>query len=954
MNRFNLTFSGETLPGEDPAAVRKRFARLFAIDDPARLERFFSGETVTLRRNLDRKAAAECFQDMQRIGAVAQLVKTSAKEAADLLLGPAQSDAPAPEAADPAPGAKQTTKRRNRKKPAATPASAPSREPAITAKSEKRGRSAARKRKPANAATASTAGSPAAKASNRSSPEAKKRESPQDKPLTDESSTQAASARKAAQHAERAARQRARREAQAQARREAKEQAKCEAREQARRDAEAKAQREAQEKARRQAEEQAHRAAREQARRDAEAQAQREAQEKARREAEERAQLEAREQARREAEARSQKDAQRQDAERAAREQILHAARLEAQRPPQDEADAGATRSTSRSPGRGKVRTRLDIPLRDTAKGSARHRTPARKRQPGEPNVYALRPFRNALAVRERAPRALQRSRVALLLGTGALTLLIVLTALRHGISAPYQPPAAQAIASDSSGGLTILSDNALLRHDRSGTASNEVRAQALGLRQLAPPLLFTDTTTLLISGSTLSPSEPGGDNGDTLALLRCRLEGPRCEPLSPGVRMGPVNAVAFNPVDGSVFTASASTGLLTRWTPDGEARASAELRMPVSPVIRLHSGLLLMNSPSAPAISVYRYDDAAFGSQLDEVLLLPTGLDPQTLRVGDFVRNAGSWWVVLYDTTTNGAGVYRFGDEWQYLGQAEMEEARWPLQLTAWGEKLLVNDGRGAGVARFNSEGAAEVPFVSSLLQHNIAQGERANRLSALGWRAGLTLCALLVVFGLTIAYLERLRERVYRVSRARGAEPVDEHIDALDWVAPASGREKVLRSRAVSLAVLTLAAALMAVGQGASAWQLATLLTALAGPAIGLAMISRQPIGHIGTLEKQLLLVDHDGLYHLGADSRIQYRGAFLLMDDVIVFRGNALLPAFSQPELAAHVTPLLRGGVKVDRTTTLIKLLQARHPLAVAAGVCALTSAASLLMLALASSV
>ncbi|MCB1844136.1 MAG: hypothetical protein KDI09_14325, partial [Halioglobus sp.] len=742
MNRFNLTFSGETLPGEDPAAVRKRFARLYAIDDPARLERFFSGETVTLRRNLDRKAAAECFQDMQRIGAVAQLVKTSAKEAADLLLGPAQSDAPAPEAADPAPGAKQTTKRRNRKKPAATPASAPSREPAITAKSEKRGRSAARKRKPANAATASTAGSPAAKASTRSSPEAKKRESPQDKPLTDESSTQAASARKAAQHAERAARQRARREAQAQARREAKEQAKCEAREQARRDAEA--------------------------------QAQREAQEKARREAEERAQLEAREQARREAEARSQKDAQRQDAERAAREQILHAARLEAQRPPQDEADAGATRSTSRSPGRGKVRTRLDIPLRDTAKGSARHRTPARKRQPGEPNVYALRPFRNALAVRERAPRALQRSRVALLLGTGALTLLIVLTALRHGISAPYQPPAAQAIASDSSGGLTILSDNALLRHDRSGTASNEVRAQALGLRQLAPPLLFTDTTTLLISGSTLSPSEPGGDNGDTLALLRCRLEGPRCEPLSPGVRMGPVNAVAFNPVDGSVFTASASTGLLTRWTPDGEARASAELRMPVSPVIRLHSGLLLMNSPSAPAISVYRYDDAAFGSQLDEVLLLPTGLDPQTLRVGDFVRNAGSWWVVLYDTTTNGAGVYRFGDEWQYLGQAEMEEARWPLQLTAWGEKLLVNDGRGAGVARFNSEGAAEVPFVSSLLQHNIAQGVRANRLSALGWRAGLTLCALLAVFGLTIAYLETLRERVYRVSRARGAEPV------------------------------------------------------------------------------------------------------------------------------------------------------------------------------------
>lgn len=898
MNRFNLTFSGEILPGEDPAAVRKRFAKLFAIEDPVRLERFFSGETITLRRNLDRKAAAECFQDMHRIGAVAQLVKTSAKEAADILVGAAVRDTPPPvssEATKPPLRAK-TEKRRTSAKQSAAAVSTGSSEPAGTNAPKKPARRGARKRKPPESATAPD--------------------------------SQAASARKTAQKAQRSARQRARREAQEQARREAEAVAQLEAQEQARREAEALAQLEAQERARREAEEQA----------------QLEAQEQARREAEEQAQ--------RDALARQQQAARRRVAERAAREHILEAARLEAQRRPQQGPGTATARSTSRAPGRGKVRTRLEVPLRDAAKGSAQHRAPTRKRQPGEPNVYALRPFRNALAVRERAPRALRRSRIALLLGTGALTLLIVLMAIHLGSATKYQPPAAQAIASDSSGGLTILADNALLRHDRSGTASVEIGAQEMGLSELSPPMLFIDDTTLLVNGSALSSSTHTAGSSDALALQRCTLDAARCEALLPATGSGPINAIAHNPVDGSVFTASASTGLLSRWAPGGEPVASAELRMAASPVIRLHSGLLLLNSPEASAIGVYRYDEEAFGAQLDEVILLPTGLDPQTLRVGDFVRNAGSWWVALYDTATNGAGVYRFSDDWQYIGQLELEEARWPLRLSAWGTKLLVNDGRGAVIARFNHEGAAEVPFVSSLLRHRIAQGDRANRLTVLGWRGALTLCALLAVIGLSVAYLERLRERVYRVSRARGAEPVDEHVDALNWISPAPSRKKILRSRAISLGVLILAAALMAVGQGVSAWQLAALLTALAGPVIGLAIISRQSIGHIGSLEKELLLVDHSGLYHLGADSRIQYRGAFLLMDDVIVFRGNALLPAFSQPELAARVTPMLRGAVKVDRTTTLIKLLQARHPLAIAAGACALAITASLLMLALAS--
>ena len=75
MNKFNLTFWGEIQPGRDPATVKARFARLFDIQDPERLEHFFSGESITLRRNLERKVAAEYFAKLHKLGVEAELVK---------------------------------------------------------------------------------------------------------------------------------------------------------------------------------------------------------------------------------------------------------------------------------------------------------------------------------------------------------------------------------------------------------------------------------------------------------------------------------------------------------------------------------------------------------------------------------------------------------------------------------------------------------------------------------------------------------------------------------------------------------------------------------------------------------------------------------------------------------------------------------------------------------------
>ncbi len=73
VKRFNLTFSGKILPGTDPATARRHFGQLFQIRDPARVERFFSGDTVTLRRSLEQKAAAAWFVRMRGLGLQAHL-----------------------------------------------------------------------------------------------------------------------------------------------------------------------------------------------------------------------------------------------------------------------------------------------------------------------------------------------------------------------------------------------------------------------------------------------------------------------------------------------------------------------------------------------------------------------------------------------------------------------------------------------------------------------------------------------------------------------------------------------------------------------------------------------------------------------------------------------------------------------------------------------------------------
>jgi hypothetical protein len=907
VNRFNLTFNGEILTGQDPAQAKLRFGKMFSIDDPVKLERFFSGETIILRRDLERKAAAQYYHQLHQLGMVSALVKVTTKDTAKIVAStpqPPTQETPA----DPI-----TTSNQPDSKPE-TPQphfGAIEQTWAVSSSAAKRGPKTKNSRTAAKAPLQKSSREKAALAEA-----ARRKEQLEEKMRQD---------------AEDTARQRA--EFEEIKRQKAEETARIHT-EALRRRVEAK--RKSAERLRAAVEDLA-------------------AQQALRKEQKRKA-------ASRKADQKALKAQQlRQQAEQAARHNVeqqrldsLERQKQSARSDAQQEkvvrkTAAELAQQTAPKPAKGRVKTNLDIRQRkkETASKADSPAPSQRKRQLGEPNLYQLRPFRNTDDVRARAQQAQQRVRRSYTVGAVALTLLLMAGGSFFLRSADPVTTGADAIAIAPRSGPLLLAGNSLLFHDRGGNSTNEITLDTLGLRDLQAPLAFDDTSALFALGR-LTEDRAGGDIPQ---LLRCELELSECQHFSPDLKDTSIAAFVINPLDGTLLLADRAAGQLLKTNREGKILARASVAIPDHPVLRLHAGLLLMNSADGPAISVLRYEDNAFGQQLDEILLLPPTADTTELTgVGDFLWSAGSWWASLYNPESSGIRLYRFDADWNYLNPVALPVNTGPLQLVSWGEKTLVNDPRKISILRFNAQGAAEAPLVSTLLEALITGQQRSADIAELLWRGGLLLCALTAVLGFGFGYLQSLRRLVYKPCRERGAEPIDGYADALQWIDPVRNRTERLRRNSFSFGLLVLAALLMALGQGVTAWQLAALLIALSGPAIALLLLSRLPTGHIGILEDRLLLVDHTGMYHLAGGSSVQYRGPFLLIDDVAVFTGSLFLPAFSSQQVQTLVRPLATGGVKVDRNTLLVKLLQCRHPLAqgVIAMMTAVTAAAILLCL------
>jgi len=101
--RFDILFAGETLPGADPAEVRRRVQALFKVSDEA-AERLFSGAPIAVKRAVDAETSRRFDALFREAGALVRIAPVAApSEPAMAPATPAPTAVAAPQALDPAP-----------------------------------------------------------------------------------------------------------------------------------------------------------------------------------------------------------------------------------------------------------------------------------------------------------------------------------------------------------------------------------------------------------------------------------------------------------------------------------------------------------------------------------------------------------------------------------------------------------------------------------------------------------------------------------------------------------------------------------------------------------------------------------------------------------------------------------------------------------------------------------
>jgi hypothetical protein len=468
-----------------------------------------------------------------------------------------------------------------------------------------------------------------------------------------------------------------------------------------------------------------------------------------------------------------------------------------------------------------------------------------------------------------------------------------------------------------------VIAGAHLALHDRAGNPEQLIEIADLGVSALRGPFHWSADDEFLAVGRLATGDE-------TERLVRCTLLTPACSALP--LAAGGIADIVRHPMDDTLFYLDTQAGTLVHADGSGEVLASAPLDLPPEPRLYLQSGLMFVNSANAPAINVLRYDANAFGKQLDQVLLLPPGaISQQQSEATDFTPVADGWWVTLRNPETGSTGVYGFDRQWSDLGEITIEVPPATRGLTGWGNRLLINTGDALHLQRFNQAGQPETLFEPGQLIDLADAAAAASTRQAAVFRWCVIGSALLALAALLSAWHQRARALVYSVQRERGAPPAEESADAARWLAPEAGRSARFTAIATACGLLSLGCIGVAMLQGIAPWAMTALVIALVGPLLAIVIVKRAPIGHIGTRDGLLMLVDHRGIYHQGIGSQVTYRDSFLLLDDVVVFCGNRLLPAFDTRQFAEIAKAHVRGGVRVDRKTLWVKLIESGHPLA-----------------------
>jgi hypothetical protein len=914
-DKFNLTFSGEIRSGLNVTKVKVAFAQALTIEDAKRVDAFFSGELIILRRNIDKETAEAFYTKMYRAGAILRLVPADLEDAKNAK-NPGmnfQLHTQSPGQVDqswPIPSKQESVRPQSiaEKTPPPTPKLEKKLADQSIPKKGNRGDSKAALTKVAKAAEGAEE---AAIAIAQAEAAKKKAFEAAAKLKAEKEAADKKAAREAAliQSIAAAEREAARREA---ANKKAIEDAAiAKAAEQA-----------ALEKTRK--EQAKKRAAEEEAARIREeyAENKRIAAAKAAKAAKERA-----EENRRRAEKKVKL------AEQKLKDAIASVALLkeETEKAKADLKKLWVTESAASQ----SLADRPEVGNRRSSGGERNtiapnpHPVSRQKHQPGEPNFFSLRPFRATTMLTQRAEKSGQLSKILYLVSVAAMVafaLLLLRTALQAEVSGASKM--SKSIIVDENSQLTIAAASHLFVLDRAGVATQRYALTDFGLP--------ADIQLLSGDGNSRFIVQVLNQENDMVAAkwgtLDCDALTSQCVPYSGELGEGHISSWTVNNRTKHSFIAIPSAETLLKFSYDGALIARASVKMPDHTKLQLSNGLLYINSAEGPAISILRPDNAGFGEQLDEIILQPPGaFEAGQKELTEFVWGGNAWWVLLRNPETDQTGLYRFDEQWNFLSQVQLAVPNAPLRIIAWAGKILLLYSQDLPLTRFNARGEVQTPVTLEALQTAVDKLQSAAQWMDKLWWALMAFLAIAATFSFVLAQLYRIKRLIDKTSKLLDAQRIENLDDAISWISPAANRDRSLQVLSLLYAVssgLILAAIF--------AFQLPTVIMlsagiALTGPALFIGFLWRSPTGHIGLAADGLVLVDHGDTYHIGAGSKIHSRNRFLLVDDVVVFTGSSILPVFDNDQLQQHVLPKAIAGVRVDRKTLWIKVIQSRHPIA-----------------------
>ena len=557
-----------------------------------------------------------------------------------------------------------------------------------------------------------------------------------------------------------------------------------------------------------------------------------------------------------------------------------------------------------------------------------------RKRQPGAPNLFDVQ-------LSERAGIDADQTSVSKSLATApiiaaAIVLLaFMLVGLRFWAESRAEPDfGLGTVAVDPHQQPVVQVGEQLLFHDRAGLATRDVALASFGFEN-ASAFDFFDNGDLLILQQEPPATVPvwlqtwlGMQERAGASLRRCQIESGNCETLL--AELGPTSFVVDRRTD-QIYLADAQADSLRKLSSAGKTIASRAIELTDPLHLNLQEGILYLTQSGTDAVLVFKPDDQEFGKALDTIYLKVANAG-QTGHIypGDVAWFNERWWTIMQSRDGSTAGLYLFSPRWQFERRVELPDTAHPAALARWSAKMLVSDLGSETIYRFDAATRAEKEFSSASISSSL--GERQSRLSMSSVLQVLILLMLFVAAAalLALGILQSLRGKVYIPPADSNERGFDINNEAIDWLDPAPDSEKKMRIAGYGIAGFATLLLLGAFTAQFSIWTMIAISIILAGCG-GYYFARHRTAGcHLGLLDGNLIVVDHTSTYRVGTGPNIQYFHNYVMIDDVIVYLGNPLLKQFAGGPWQEKFAPVVHTGIKIDRTTLQVKLIQNRHPM------------------------